>query len=134
MECRYLFNKVKYSEELIAYTENKLLKQLAKYTNKNIEAVISFKSQGVMSISHCHYYGGNGFNIIVQGKSRNLFESVDFMLHKLQVQLKRRKEKIKDHHLKDKKLSQARLSLISATKQVFVNGLNILGVSAPESM
>jgi arginyl-tRNA synthetase len=34
----------------------------------------------------------------------------------------------------DKKLSQARLSLISATKQVFVNGLNILGVSAPESM
>jgi arginyl-tRNA synthetase len=36
--------------------------------------------------------------------------------------------------LDDKKLSQARLSLISATKQVFVNGLNILGVSAPESM
>ena len=28
------------------------------------------------------------------------------MLHKLQVQLKRRKEKMKDHHLKDKKLSQ----------------------------
>ena len=106
MECRYLFNKVKYSEELIAYTENKLLKQLEKYTNKNIEAVISFKSQGIMSVTHCHYYGGNGFNIIVQGKSRNLFESVDFMLHKLQVQLKRRKEKIKDHHSKDKKLSQ----------------------------
>ena len=36
--------------------------------------------------------------------------------------------------VEDKKLSQARLSLISATKQVFVNGLNILGVSAPESM
>ena len=36
--------------------------------------------------------------------------------------------------VEDKKLSQARLSLIYATKQVFVNGLNILGVSAPESM
>lgn len=34
----------------------------------------------------------------------------------------------------DDSLTQARLALISATKQVFVNGLSLLGVSAPESM
>jgi arginyl-tRNA synthetase len=34
----------------------------------------------------------------------------------------------------DDKLRDARLALISATKIVIVNGLTILGVSAPESM
>ena len=36
--------------------------------------------------------------------------------------------------LEDQKLSQARLSLVFATKQILLNGLSILGVSAPESM
>ena len=34
----------------------------------------------------------------------------------------------------DKELTQARLSLIHATRQILINGLSILGVSAPESM
>jgi len=36
--------------------------------------------------------------------------------------------------VEDDLLTQARLALISATRQVFVNGLSLLGVSAPESM
>jgi len=36
--------------------------------------------------------------------------------------------------LDDVALSQARLSLIFATKLVIVNGLTILGVNAPDSM
>ena len=36
--------------------------------------------------------------------------------------------------LEDQNLTQARLSLIFATKQVLENGLHILGVSAPDSM
>ena len=40
------------------------------------------------------------------------------------------------HHfiVDDQELSQARLTLISAVKQVIVNGLSIIGVSAPEKM
>ena len=34
----------------------------------------------------------------------------------------------------DKELTQARLSLIHATRQILINGLSVLGVSAPESM
>ena len=36
--------------------------------------------------------------------------------------------------VEDKQLTQARLSLIHATRQILINGLSILGVSAPESM
>ena len=36
--------------------------------------------------------------------------------------------------VEDKHLTQARLSLIHATRQILINGLSILGVSAPESM
>jgi len=36
--------------------------------------------------------------------------------------------------LEDKELTQARLSLIHATRQILINGLSILGVSAPETM
>ena len=35
---------------------------------------------------------------------------------------------------KDKKISQARLGLISATQVVLRNGLNILGITAPKRM
>ena len=35
---------------------------------------------------------------------------------------------------KDKKISQARLALISATQVVLRNGLNILGITAPKRM
>ena len=34
----------------------------------------------------------------------------------------------------DEELKLARLALLSATKQVIANGLNVLGVSAPEKM
>ncbi len=36
--------------------------------------------------------------------------------------------------VKDTKLRDARLALIAATQQVLVNGLKLLGVSAPEEM
>ena len=36
--------------------------------------------------------------------------------------------------VEDKHLTQARLSLIHATRQILINGLSILGVSTPESM
>ncbi|MBT4654214.1 MAG: arginine--tRNA ligase, partial [Thiotrichales bacterium] len=36
--------------------------------------------------------------------------------------------------LDDQNLTQARLSLIHATRQILLNGLSILGVDAPESM
>ena len=36
--------------------------------------------------------------------------------------------------VEDKQLTQARLSLIHAIRQILINGLSILGVSAPESM
>jgi arginyl-tRNA synthetase len=36
--------------------------------------------------------------------------------------------------MEDNDLSTARLTLITAAKQVLSNGLNILGVSAPEKM
>ena len=36
--------------------------------------------------------------------------------------------------VEDKHLTQARLSLIHATRQILINGLSILGVNAPESM
>ncbi len=40
------------------------------------------------------------------------------------------------HHfiIDDLQLSQARLSLVSAVKQVIYNGLTVMGVSAPETM
>ena len=106
MKIRYLFNKTKHSDDLIQYTEEKLLKILDKYTEKSIEAVISFHQEGVSYKADCHYFGGKSLNIKVEGKSLDLFESVDFMLHKLESQLRRKKEKLKDHHLRDQKISQ----------------------------
>ena len=103
MECKIHFKNSKPSRLLKEYAESKILKTIEKYSTKPIEANLSIEKQGYEHLCHCHVIGGDGFNFQVESRSSERYGAVDLLLHKLEAQLKRKKEKLKKHHTKGKK-------------------------------
>lgn len=101
MQCRFSFKHMKTSQSLIDYAEPKILQKVEKYSTKPIEAIVTFSVEGIQHIAQCRVKGGDGFNFDVQSSCEDMYGSVDLMLNKLETQLKRQKEKLKNHKTKD---------------------------------
>jgi ribosomal subunit interface protein len=98
MNCWFSFKQVKHSDELIAQTEPKVVSKIEKFASKAIDTHVTFSKVGHNSyMVRCTLKGGDGFNLHVEATEDNLTNAVDLMVHKLEKQLKRHKEKIKDH-------------------------------------
>lgn len=97
MQCRFSFKHMKTSEALVEYAENKITQKIEKYSTKPIEAHVTFSVEGQEQKVHCGVTGGDGFNFQVDASSVDMYGSVDLLLDKLEVQLKRQKEKLKKH-------------------------------------
>ena len=97
MQVRFSFKQASSSEDLKNYAEQKVLKLIEKFVTKPIEAHITFSTDRHCQNVHCSVQGGDGFNTQVEASSKDMQASIDSMLDKLQTQLKRQKEKIKDH-------------------------------------
>ncbi|NRA43740.1 MAG: ribosome-associated translation inhibitor RaiA [Oligoflexales bacterium] len=97
MQCRFSFKHMKTSEALIDYAEAKITQKIEKFSTKPIEAHVTFSVEGHEHIAHCGVTGGDGFNFQVDSSCADMYGSVDLLLNKLEVQLKKQKEKLKQH-------------------------------------
>ena len=97
MQVRFSFKQVPSSDRLKSYAEQKVRKMIEKFVTKPIEAHITFSTDRHLQNAHCAVSGGDGFNIQAEASCEDVFGSVDNLMDKLSVQLKRQKEKIKDH-------------------------------------
>ena len=97
MQVRFSFKQVPSSDRLKSYTEQKVRKMIEKFVTKPIEAHVTFSTDRHLHNAHCAVSGGDGFNIQAEASCEDVFGSVDNLMDKLSVQLKRQKEKIKDH-------------------------------------
>lgn len=97
MQVRFSFKQVPSSDRLRTYAEQKVRKMIEKFVTKPIEAHITFSTDRHLQNAHCAVSGGDGFNIQAEASCEDVYGSVDNLMDKLQVQLKRQKEKIKDH-------------------------------------
>lgn len=97
MQCRFSFKHMKTSEALINYAETKITQKIEKYSTKPIEAHVTFSVEGHEHKAHCGVTGGDGFNFQVDSASADMYGSVDLLLSKLETQLKKQKEKLKQH-------------------------------------
>lgn len=100
MQVRFSFRQVPSSEKLKSYAEQKIRRTIEKFVTKPIEAHITFSADRHLQNAHCSVSGGDGFNTQVEVSCGDIYGSVDSMVDKLQAQLKRQKEKIKDHKSK----------------------------------
>ena len=97
MQVRFSFKNTQASAALKEYTEEKIIKLINKFVTKPVEAQITFSADRHLKNVHCVVSGGDGFNAQVEASSDDIRTAVDNILDKLQTQLQRQKEKLKDH-------------------------------------
>lgn len=97
MRFQFSFKHMEASPTLRAYAEDKVSHQVKKFVTKPIETHITFSVDKHRHIVHCDLSGGDGFSLQVEHSCDDMYGSIDRMLDKLAVQLKRKKEKLKDH-------------------------------------
>ena len=97
MQFQFSFKHMETSPALKQYTEDKIKEQIRKFVTKPIEAQITFSVDKHRNTAHCALKAGDGFTVQVEHCCEDMYGSVDRMLSKLFVQLKRKKEKLKGH-------------------------------------
>jgi putative sigma-54 modulation protein len=97
MQFRFAFKHMPTSEALQDYARSKINTEVAKFSTKPIEAQVSFAVDKHKHQVVCSIIGGDGFSFNVEHVCDDMYGSVDHMIDKLSAQLKKRKDKLKDH-------------------------------------
>ena len=102
MQFRFSFKQVKSSSSMQEYARQKINEKVIKYVTKPIDAEVTFFLEGSEQNVHCHLRGGDGFSVEGQAKSSDMHSAIDFLLDKLDIQLRKHKEKLKHHKTPDR--------------------------------
>ena len=97
MQVQFAFKHMKSSQALRSYTEDKLLPIISRYVTKPVETRVTFSVDKQRYSASCVLRGGDGFSVQVEHVGDEMYRAVDCMLDKFKTQLKRVKEKLKDH-------------------------------------
>jgi putative sigma-54 modulation protein len=89
------FKSIGATEALKAFTEEKSRK-LEKYFRGRISITWNFDVIREDQIAHCHLVG-NHMDYFVEAKTSDLYASIEQAVDRLEKQLKKRKEIVKDH-------------------------------------
>ncbi len=97
MQYRFFFKQMETSQSLERITQEKMDEHIIRFVTKPIEAHITFSVSAGKHHMHCSLTGGDGFKVEVDAASHDMYATVDLAVNKLNVQLKKRKEKLKEH-------------------------------------
>lgn len=97
MIFRFTFKHMSTSNALRVYAEEKISAQIAKFVSKPIDAHLTFSIEHLDHRVHLSLVAGDGFSLQVEGNHEDMYGAIDLMIDKLEVQLKRHKEKLKGH-------------------------------------
>ncbi len=97
MQINFAFKHMETSPALREYAESKVFERISKFVTKPITAQVTFSVDRHNHHAHCAVNGGDGFHVQVEHTSDDMYASVDRMVDKLAAQLKKHKEKLKDH-------------------------------------
>lgn len=97
MQIRFTFKHMETSSSLEQYARVKIDDRVAKWVTKPVEAHIYFDVQRELHRVKCTIKGGDGFNFEVESVSPDMYGSVDILVDRLAGQLRKQKEKIKNH-------------------------------------
>jgi putative sigma-54 modulation protein len=90
------FKQMEASDSLRDYTSEKSEK-LKKYFDGKVHATWNFRKEHGEFISHCHVLG-NHIDLFGEGIAEEAYATVDLAIAKIEKQLRRHKELVKDHH------------------------------------
>lgn len=114
MQFQFSFKHMDTSAALQTYAQEKIQEKIQKFASKPIEAHVIFSVDRHLHKAHLSLKAGDGFNVEVEHTCGDMYGSVDMLVDKLGSQLKKQKDKLKDH--KNPKLND-NLRVIADTTQ-----------------
>ncbi len=121
MQFQFSFKHMDVSPALQNYAEEKIRERIQKFVTKPVEAHVVFSVMKHTQTAHLKFRGGDGFDVEVEESSADMYASVDILADKLVVQLKKQKEKLKDH--KQAKLNDV-LQVLDGTEAEKANAVD----------
>ena len=97
MQIKFTFKHMETSSSLEKYARTKIDERVLRWVTKPIDAHIYFDVEREVHRVKCTLKGGDGFNFEVEALSGDMYGSLDILVDKLAGQLRRQKEKIKNH-------------------------------------
>ena len=106
MTAKFSFKHMKTSPAVRAYTKEKSEK-LKKYFRGRMDMTWNFSSERELRHAHCHMTG-NHMDYFAESRTEDLYASIDIVIDKIERQLRRHKEVVKDHlHRQGRHLKKA---------------------------
>lgn len=96
MKFNFTFKQMKTSKRLQQYAEEKALQRIDKFSDKDMTLNFSFGVDQKIFVVDCSLTGANGLAISVQKSSRNVYDSLDLVIEKIEILLRRRKERMNE--------------------------------------
>ena len=85
------------SDALKSYAEGKILQEIHKFATKPVECHLTFSVERHKHTAHLSFNGGDGYLFQVDHTCTDMYGSVDHIVDKLEIQLRKQKEKLKSH-------------------------------------
>lgn len=95
MNLNISFKQVDSSNALKVYTKEKC-ETLKKYFNGKISVTWNFSVEKLTKTAHCHLLGNN-MDYFGEASSDDFHASIDMVVEKIEKQLRKHKEKVKNH-------------------------------------
>ena len=97
MNFKFTFKHMKTSDALRAYAQEKIADKVEKFVTKPIEVRVTFGVEHMKNQIHLSLYAGDGFDVQAEQEADDMYAAVDLLVDKLEIQLRKHKEKLKDH-------------------------------------
>jgi ribosomal subunit interface protein len=97
MRFQFTFKQMHTSEALTLHAETKLRTEIEKFVTKPVDCQVTFSVDRYNHTAHLSFNGGDGYMFQVEHTCDDMYASVNHLVDKLEVQLRRHKEKLKDH-------------------------------------
>lgn len=97
MNYRFTFKHMATSDALRTYAQEKISTKVDKYVTKPIEVAVTFSVDRLDHRIHLSLAAGDGFDVQVEQSDIDMYAAVDKLIDKLDMQLRRHKEKLKNH-------------------------------------
>lgn len=96
MQLTISFKHMNPSDTLKAFVEEKS-QNFKKYFRGNVHATWTVSSEKTEKVAHCHLVGNN-MDYFGEGKTEDFKASIELAFEKIEKQIRKHKEIVKDHH------------------------------------
>ncbi|MEY4630800.1 MAG: hypothetical protein RIQ81_920 [Pseudomonadota bacterium] len=97
MEMQFFFKQMESSDALRSYAEGKIREKVFKLSSKPVMAHVTFMLVPPKNKVHLRLHAGDGGSSEVEVIDDDMYAAVDKLIDKLDIQLRRQKEKLKGH-------------------------------------